>query len=165
MGKPRIEYLSGNLEFSVNREEFFIFIHYANTLSLEKARTLYFAGETDYIYRRYNDLSVVGLDYYNSHHTYLNPGDLQEVVEFLESQIIPSLEKQSNLNLIDILGGWTDLKNQIDQGPTYKKRFGVLDVENIAEDTCQYIYIADSLKEIIENSLNIGIPYEIRYDE
>lgn len=76
MGKPRIEYQSGSLELSINKEEFFIFIHYANTLNLDKARKLYFAGETAFMYRRDNGLSTDGLDYYDSHHTYLNTVDL-----------------------------------------------------------------------------------------
>ena len=165
MSKFRIEYECADSFASLNREEFFILVHYANSLNISKARKLYFAGETDYIYRLENGLPLDGLDFYSSNQPHWNTGDLEDVVSFISMELIPDLESLTNKNLIITLGGWPVLKSVIDQGPSYKQRFGIVSEDGLFEDTYEYVYLANSLKDVIMKSLVLGQPYFINYIE
>jgi hypothetical protein len=165
MGKFRIEYESGVNNLSICREELFIIVHYASLQNNTQAKKLYYAGETEYIYRSENQLPLNGLSFYESHQTYWNISDLQEVVSFLNDTLIPNLEISSNKNLIDILGGWQSLIDNIDTGSGYKHRFGILSQGNSYENVSEYIYILKTLKDIIVSSIIMGVPYYINYIE
>lgn len=165
MSKFRIEYKSGDIFASFNREEFFILVHYANSLSVNRAKKLYFAGETEYIYRFENGLPLGGLDFYESNQPHWNTVDLKDVVSFIDMELLPQLQNLTNENLISALGGWSVLKSVIDQGPSYTHRFGIVSDDGLFEEIYEYIYLVNSLKEIIVNSLILGQPYSINYIE
>ena len=90
-----IEYKSGKYSCDLGREELFILIHYAYQLNSDMAKDLYFALETDYIYRIENKIPVEGLEYQNCHETHWDINKLLQVVNFIDNQLISSLESES----------------------------------------------------------------------
>lgn len=164
--KFMIEYESESFNSYFGREEFFIVVQYASQLNDSLAKDLYFAGETEYIYRSENGISLEGLEYNSSHQTHFDIDKLTRVINFIDNELIPSLELESLDDIILILGGWEDLKTKIDQGKDYKKRFGLISSEEkICTRIYNYTFFLNSLKNVIKNSLQINKPYHINYSE
>ena len=164
MGRVMIDYESREKGARYGREELFILIHYAHQIDEAQASKLYYASENEYIYRVDKRIPLNGLDFYESNQPYWETSVIQEVVNFMESTLIPALENDasSNQDLIDILGGWDTLKEKIGKGASYKRKFRLVWNENkIKKYTTTYPNISDKLRLVMLDSLMINQPLYI----
>lgn len=161
-----ISYSSGSVDFYIGRQELFILIHYSEQLDADMAEKLYFAAETEYIYRVEKNMPLNGLEYGSSHQPHWDINAFSEVISFIDLRLIPSLEAEVINDIVQILGGWNTLEENINKGAGYKDRFGlVLPENNTAIETYNYIYYANSYKDLIYRALEANKPYYIDYSD
>ncbi len=168
MGKFILEYESGEHGLAIGREELFILAHFADGLDSALAEKLYYAGEKEYIYRLHKNLSLEGYDYHENEHSFWNIPDLNQVIEFIDSTLIPALNSLSDLNddLIAHFGGWENLKGQIKTGAEFKKYFGFSSSEDRIENSADtYANIANQISTIIKDAISRNQPYYVGYND
>ncbi len=150
--------MNGSEEFAIDFGSYALTMYYAKQLNPVLGKFFFDATISEYHYRVNYELPRGNYSDEDNHaHFVLN--DLQEVILFLENQLLPSLNNE-NINLIVQYGGINNFIELFYTSPEYLNYIGIDEDEYFEGDGPQLAFQLEDLKNLFQNSLLNGQPYD-----
>jgi len=161
MGKTRGFYYSID---NINKVEDFgtyaLAMYYVKQINASKGKKLLEATLSEAAYRFENELPSGGLDGLEDFEAHYVRSDLQEVIFFIENDLIPALNNETQ-NLLVKYGGRANFVDLYYTNPDYLIALGVDDDEFYMADPSSIAAFLLDLKDVFEYSLSVNKPCEV----
>lgn len=151
-----------------NSTEFFDFgtyaliNYYAKQLSLLSSKKLLEAGLTEYEYRWEYELPLDGFTP-DDEIAHFVPSDVEDVVVFLENELIPALNNEVK-NLIEIYGGKKSFVKLFYTNPEHLAFLGISEDDFFEGDGEQLSFQLSSFKVFLQSALASDTAYSVVVD-
>jgi hypothetical protein len=157
MGKTRAKYFEyNNTQEHISFGTFSLCMYYAAQLNTVKAKKLMEATISEWKYRAEYELSEGGLTS-DDEEAHFVPSEIQEVIIFLENDLIPALNNETQ-DLLVQYGGKSSFINLYYNSVEYLKFNGISEDEFFDSDGETLSHYMSRLKIILQYSLSVNQP-------
>lgn len=125
-----------------------LLLYYAMKLNYGKAKKMFDSTLTEWQYRVYNDLPRGSFDHNNTE-AHIVIDDIQEVVQFIDEELIPALSNETQ-DLLVKYGGKSKLADTINRSTDFIGELGLADDEFYYDDQIALVDISGKLKNIYQ---------------
>jgi len=158
-----IRYKIENIDTYFRKDELSALLFYIKGINNNLAANLYFLLEKEIAYRLENHLDIGHLDAFNNMLAHFDSGDIEESIQSITNQVIPSLQNET-LNIWEKYGGFDNLKHEINNGNDWSFNLSI-NHDYVPEDIDYYIDMIIEIKELLQKSLNLNTPIMISYED
>jgi hypothetical protein len=158
MGRSRAKFFEyNNEEIHFDFGTYSLFMYYASQLNTVKAKKLMDATISEWKYRVEYELPEGGLTS-DDEEAHFVPLEIQEVITFLENELIPALNNETQ-DLLVQYGGKSSFINLYYNGAEYLKFLGISEDEFFESDGKSLAFYLNRLKIILQFSLSANQPF------
>ncbi|MET3022117.1 hypothetical protein [Flavobacterium hydatis] len=158
-----IRYKIENIDTYFRKDELSVLLFYIKGINNDLATKLYFLLEKEIAFRLENHLNIGDLDAFNNMLAHFDAGDIEESIQLITNQVIPSL-KNETLNIWEKYGGFDNLKDEVNNGNDWSFNLSI-NQEYVPEDIDYYIDMIIEIKELLQKSLNLNTPILVIYED
>ena len=161
-----INYIIGDLDTYFRRDEMSVLFYYAKDIDINLTKKMNYLLDKKTSYMIRNNINISGLDSENDMSAYFNTTDMQAVIQFISTQLIPVMQSET-FDMDGKYGGSvSNLINQVNNYNSGDSGFGLY----IAHDWVPYemeyfINMANEMKDLLLESLNLNTPITISYTD
>lgn len=160
-----IRYIIGSTDTYFRIDKLNVFLFYAKNINNDLAAKLYFSLNKQITYNLHYHIHSGALNSFDDMPAYFDINYLEESIEFITNQVIPSLQNERS-NMWEKHGGFDSLKNQINNGNKNDWNFNLsLKDEYVQENMVYYIDIAVEIKDLLQKSLIFNTPLMVIYED
>ncbi|WP_158728096.1 MULTISPECIES: hypothetical protein [unclassified Flavobacterium] len=158
-----IRYIVGNLDTFFRRDEMSVLLYYAKNINDTLAGNFHYLLQDETVYKIRNNISIGNLNSFDDRPAYFNINEIQNCIQFINNQLVPSMQNES-VNMWEKYGGFETMKNLINNAPNNQWSFDLnINHDYVPEDMDYYIDMAIEIKELLQESLNLNTPIIISY--
>lgn len=136
-----------------------IAMYYAKQINILKAKILFEATLSEWKYRVEHELSEDGLDGLEDFEAHFVPSEIEDVISFIENEIVPALSNETQ-NLLEKYGGRANFLELYYTNPDYLIALGLDDNEFYGDNYGIKGFFIE-LKEVLSYSLIHNKPCEV----
>ncbi|WP_333596699.1 hypothetical protein [Chryseobacterium flavum] len=161
-----INYVIGNLETYFRQDEMNVLFFYAKDINLNLTKKMNYLLDKKTTYMIGNNISTDGFDSDDDLPAYFNVGDIQNVIQFITSQLIPAMQNES-VNMDGKYGGTiSSLINNINNYDSGDIAFMLyVSLDYVPVEMSYYISKANEIKDLLQTSLNLNTPILVSYTD
>jgi len=160
-----IRYIIGNTDTYFRRDELNVLFFYAKNINFNLGAKLYFLLEKEIVFRLNNHINIGNLNSFDDMPAHFDINHIQESIQFITNQIIPSLQNES-LSMWNKYGGFDSLKIEVNKENRNDWTSNLsIDHEYVPEDIDYYIDMVVEIKELLHESLNQNTPIMVIYED
>ena len=161
-----INYLIGNIDTYFRRDEMSVLFYFAKDINLNLAKKMYYLLHKKITYLIHNNIDADGLDGFEDMPAHFNPNDMQEVIQFITNQLTPAMQNET----VDMDGKYggsvSSLINQVNNYNSGDSGFRLYIAHDwVPYEMTYYINMANEMKEILQESLNLNTPILVSYND
>lgn len=136
-----------------------LLMYYAKSVNSRLAKKFLDSTFSEYEYRIIYDLSVDTLDE-ESRTAHFIASEIQEIIEFLEQELIPSLENESR-NLFEKYGSKENFYELFYSNVEFLDPLGIYHDECYNDEPKGLIFLIKILIRFMQSALSLNIPYSV----
>lgn len=159
-----IDYLIGSLDTYFRQDEMNVLFFYAKDIDLELTQKLNYLLDKKTSYMIHHNMNTSGLDNDEPLPAYYNTDDIEAVIRFISTQLIPAMEKET-VNMDEKYGGsmrsLIDLINNYSSGSSGFILYVAHDY--VPYEMSYYINKVIEMKDLLQESLNLKTPMIVSY--
>ena len=161
-----INYLIGDLDTYFRVDEMSVLFYYAKEIGFNLTKKLYFLLNDETIYKIHNNISIGNIGAFDDAPAHFNPTDMQAVIEFITNQLIPAMQNET----VDMDGKYggsvSNLINQVNSYNSGDLGFGLYIAHDwVPYEMSYYINMANEMKELLQESINLNTPMMVSYND
>jgi hypothetical protein len=161
-----INYLIGNIETYFRRDEMSVLFFYAKDLNLSLSKKMNYLLHKKITYMLHNNINTDGIGGFDDMPAHFNLTDMQAVIEFITNQLIPAMQNET----VDMDGKYggsvSNLINQVNSYNSGDLGFGLYIAHDwVPYEISYYIYMANEMKELLQESINLNTPMMVSYND
>jgi hypothetical protein len=152
------------IEFTIDATAIGILLYYAKELDFNKGKNFYHRLSNEFSYKIDKNLTPTQNTEDTQLYCYYESTEISDAIDFIENDLIPSLEQMPNqkLALINIYGGIGGFIEEFELNKEYIDLYFPYD-QCYDETIDGYIYLLQGIKDIFQISLTNQEPYVIYY--
>ncbi|ABQ05096.1 hypothetical protein [Flavobacterium johnsoniae] len=158
-----IRYKIENIDTYFRKDELSTLLFYIKDINYDLATKLYFLLEKEIAFRLENHLDIGNLDAFNDMSAHFDSGDIEESIQSIANQVIPSLQNE-RLNIWEKYGGFDNLKNEVNNGNDWSFNLNI-NYDYVPEYVDYYIDMLIEIKELLQKSLDLNTPIIVSYED
>lgn len=161
-----INYLIGNIDTYFRRDEMSVLFYYAKDIDFNLTKKLYYLLNDETIYKIHNNSSIGNIGAFDDAPAHFNSTDMQAVMQFIDDQLIPAMQNETVDMFVKYGGSVSSLINQVNSYNSGDSGFSLYIAHDyVTEDMWYYIIIANEMKELLQESLNLNTPMMVSYND
>jgi type 1 glutamine amidotransferase len=119
-----------------------------------------------YTYMIHHNISSIELDSDEKMYSYFNPSDLQLVIQFILTQLIPAMQNENIDMDVKYGGSITNLINQINNYNSNDSGFRLnINHNYVPVEMDYYIDMANEMRDLLQKSLDLNRPILVSYTD
>ncbi len=161
-----INYLIGSLDTYFRQDEMSVLFYYAKDIDFNLTKKLCYLLHNKANYMIHHNISIGSLNSFDEMPAHFNPTDMQAVIQFITNQLIPAMQNETVDMFIKYGGSVSSLINQVNNYNSADSGFGLYIAHDyVTEDMWYYINIANEMKDLLQESLNLNTPMMVSYND
>ncbi len=161
-----INYLIGNLDTYFRQDEMNVLFFYAKDINLNLTKKMKYLLDKKISYMIHHNISTSGLDSNDKMHSYFNLSDIQSVIQFILTQLIPAMQNENTDMDVKYGGDISHLINQINNYNSNDSGFILyINFDYIPVEMSYYIEMANEMKDLLQKCLDLNTPILVSYND
>lgn len=161
-----INYLIGNLDTYFRQDEMSVLFFYAKDINLNISKKMKYLLDKKISYMVHHNMSIVNLDSNDKMFSYFNVDDIQFVMQFISTQLVPAMQNENTDMNVKYGGSIGNLINQVNNYDSNDSGF-ILYINNdyVPVEMSYYIDMANEMKDLLQKSLSLNTPILVSYTD
>lgn len=154
----KLDYQDRQFAFEMEFGTYVLMMYYASKLEYQKSIKLFNTTVSEWQYRINNELDE---GVYNSDNDTVHfvSGDIQESIQFINNQILPVLQNESNNDILNKYGGEPNFLNIYDENNNFLSSLFLSDNEMFGDNKFNMLGLFEKLRDLLQEALNRNQPY------
>lgn len=161
-----INYFIGSLDTYFRQDEMSVLFFYAKDIDLELTKKLNYLLDKKTSYMIDHNMNISGLDNDKPLPAYYQPDDIEAAIRFISTQLIPAMEKET-VDMDEKCGGnmsrFIELINNYSNDSLGSLLYIAHDY--VPYEMSYYINMANEMKDLLQESLDLKAPIIISYTD
>lgn len=161
-----INYLIGNLDTYFRQDEMSVLFFYAKDINLNISKKMKYLLDKKISYMVHHNMSIVNLDSNDKMFSYFNIDDIQSVMQFVSTQLVPAMQNENTDMDVKYGGSIGNLINQVNNYDSNDSGFTLyINNDYVPVEMSYYIDMANEMKDLLQKSLNLNTPILVSYTD